>query len=629
MLKMIVNRDRMSFNDLSPAYKEVLMKLALTLSKDEMFQRSKNIMRHQTSNLSKTKSKSKPEIVLRNGTGKSMSRDSDAEHSTSSSRISSVLRATKKSFSKWGAGRSASTGYSISKEEKLASEPQLIKNIKLKNPEPSVIAVSPLSAAVSQTKLSSHTKTPLPPRSIVATKNGNSVVNNKSSADYGVSCSECGYDSESCSHKCYCSYSETQSQQDTTDFSDAEKCYCSLKKISNSSGAPVYRIRLDSDDTDTSHDSLTDSMSSNNKHQSHNKPSSSKSRPNYARKSASMTSWSALSGAESPLTAWRRNTANLQHSAPATTTKASVHGPSTRFTSASALSLRQKSLSSYLSDTSLDSDVVAMTEPASHHHNHNSRSGGKSSSFAKQPEILRRKSRSSYLSSETENDSLTTTSCNSFVRGPISLSSQQLRQQRKTSPVESVGYQSYDSTGSSGRTSRNFSLENLSSVSESRRNSNSSSDRSLKSQNSIRGNKVKKRILSISFPISLSLTLIEQFLLQFLMVSAVDPKGKVVYRGTSSAGTTHHHSQHHRSISKAVPEGALSAKKTTEIAAMFSNIKLNQTTDIVIDDSEATEDTASELSTDDAYSSMHFRSAARNKKNVFSKSLENSLGYLP
>ena len=66
------------------------------------------------------------------------------------------------------------------------------------------------------------------------------------------------------------------------------------------------------------------------------------------------------------------------------------------------------------------------------------------------------------------------------------------------------------------------------------------------------------------------------------MVSAVDPKGKIVYRGTSSAGSTHHSQHHHRSVTKAVPEGALSAKKTTEIAAMFSNIKLNQTTDIVI-----------------------------------------------
>ncbi|XP_032778963.2 uncharacterized protein LOC116917561 isoform X2 [Daphnia magna] len=583
VLKTIVNKDRMSFNDLTPAYKEMLMKLALTLSKDEMFQRSKNIMRHQTSNLSKTKSKGKADVT-RNETNKLAARDSDAEHSTSSSRISSVLRATKKSFSKWGAARSVSTGYSVTKEEKQASEPQLIKNIKIiKSPEPSIVSVAPL---VFPTK-HFNPKTPLPPRSVVA-NNKNGIVNK--APDYSASCSECGYDSESCSHKCYCSFNETQSQ-DTTDYSDAERCYCSLKRISKSSGAPVYRIRLDSDDTDTSHDSLPDPAV---RHPPHIKPT--KNRPNYARKSSSMTSWSALSGAESPLTAWRRNTANLQHSAPATTTKPSAHPQSTRFTLSSASSLRQKSLSSYLSDTSLDSDVVAMTEPA-----HKSANG--KSSFAKQPEILRRKSRSSYLSSETEMDS---TSCNSFVRGPISLTNQQQRLQRKTSPAESVGYQSYDSTGSSGRTSRNFSLENLSSVSDDRRNSNSSSDRSLKSQNSVRGNK-------------------------FLMVSAVDPKGKIVYRGTSSAGSTHHSQHHHRSVAKTVPEGALSAKKTTEIAAMFSNIKLNQTTDIVIDDSEVTEDTASEISTDDAYSSMHYRGAVRNNKNGFSKrsELENSLGYLP
>lgn len=86
-----------------------------------------------------------------------------------------------------------------------------------------------------------------------------------------------------------------------------------------------------------------------------------------------------------------------------------------------------------------------------------------------------------------------------------------------------------------------------------------------------------------------------------------------------------------------MPEGALAAKKTTEIAAMFSNIKLNQTTDIVIDDSEVTttdQDTASELSTDDAYSSMHYRGGkhhphGRNNKAGFSRSMENSLGYLP
>lgn len=448
VLKMIVNRDRMSFNELAPAYKELLMKLALTLSKDEMFQRSKNIMRLQTSKSKKTKSQS----------GSAKSADSEAEHSTSSSRISSVLRATKKSFSKWGASRSATNGYSVSKDDKQSSEPQLLKNARLKISEPLTLPVAP--PIVLPTPTPKNFKTPLPPRAVVA-KN----ITNKT--DYAPSCSECGYDSESCSHKCYCSLNESQSQ-DGTDYSDGEKCYCSLKRISKSSGAPVYRIRLDSDDTDTSHDSsIQESVSKN----SHLKPT--KNKQNYARKSASMTSWSALSGAESPLTAWRRNTANLQHSAPATS-KSSAPSISNRFTVSSASSLRQKSLSSYLSDTSLDSDVVAMTEPVK-----------PMKTFGKESEIIRRKSRSSYTVSETELD---TTSCNSFVRGPIVP-----QQQRKTSPAESMGYQSYDSTGSSGRTSRNYSLENLSSAGDGRRNSNSSSDKSLKSHNSGRGNKVSNQ----------------------------------------------------------------------------------------------------------------------------------------
>ena len=105
------------------------------------------------------------------------------------------------------------------------------------------------------------------------------------------------------------------------------------------------------------------------------------------------------------------------------------------------------------------------------------------------------------------------------------------------------------------------------------------------------------------------------------MVSAVDPKGKVVYRGTSSAGTAQY-----RSPAAAPGEGVLSVKKTAEIAAMFSNLKLNQTPDIIIDNS-ATEDTCSDISTDDAYSSMRFR--GNRNQNGFSNALEDSLGYLP
>lgn len=198
VLKSIVNKDRMSFNDLSPAYKEMLMKLALTLTKDEMFQRSKNIMRHQQSNnKSASKGRAKSSSL---GRITEMTSNSDAEHSTSSSRISSVLRATKKSLSKWGS-RSASTGYSVASKDDKHAEPLLLKNTRL-TPASEPIKVSLPTPNVKQFV---NARTPLPPRSV-------SAANNKSAGDC-QSCTECGYDSESCSqHKCYCSYNESQSQ---------------------------------------------------------------------------------------------------------------------------------------------------------------------------------------------------------------------------------------------------------------------------------------------------------------------------------------------------------------------------------------------------------------------------------
>ena len=433
---MIVSKDRMSFNDLSPTYKEMVMKLAVTMSKDEMFERSQNIMRNQSNNSNNSKAPS------------SKARDSDAEHS-SSSRISSVLRATKKSFSKWSSR--SGNGYSVAAKPSKVDISLPIRNIKVKSS-----ATVPTIVKMGDAKKKDQLKTPLPTRSsTVSPVNANLKATHP--PEYSP-CAECIYDNESCSHKCYCSVSDYQSQ---TDYSDAEKCYCSLQRV-KSSGAPVYQIRLDSD-TDTSLNSSVNVARSG-----YNKPS--KNRQNYARKTASLTSWSALSGAESPLTAWRRNTSNLhnsinptmQHSSSGTS---SSH-PQSRLTPANASFIRRKSLSSYLSDTSLDSDVVAMTEPV-HRFTPNTKSF-----FAKQPEILRRKSRSSYLTGETDLESMTTSS-SSFIRAP----SQPLG--RKSSP-ESVGYQSYDSagTGSSGKTSRNFSLENLASPNRDRRNSNSSSDNS-------------------------------------------------------------------------------------------------------------------------------------------------------
>ena len=40
----MISKDGMSFNKISPVYRELLMKLAMSMSGDEMFIRSKNIM---------------------------------------------------------------------------------------------------------------------------------------------------------------------------------------------------------------------------------------------------------------------------------------------------------------------------------------------------------------------------------------------------------------------------------------------------------------------------------------------------------------------------------------------------------------------------------------------------------
>uniref|UniRef100_A0A6P7FCP8 Uncharacterized protein LOC114328695 isoform X2 n=1 Tax=Diabrotica virgifera virgifera TaxID=50390 RepID=A0A6P7FCP8_DIAVI len=51
ILSVIIDPEGMSFNDLKPIYKEFLLKLSVTLTKDELYQRSKSIMRRQKKKL--------------------------------------------------------------------------------------------------------------------------------------------------------------------------------------------------------------------------------------------------------------------------------------------------------------------------------------------------------------------------------------------------------------------------------------------------------------------------------------------------------------------------------------------------------------------------------------------------
>merc|ERR1712141_251916 len=44
VLKKVIRPNGISFNEIKPVYRELLLKLAMTMSQDELFQRSKNIM---------------------------------------------------------------------------------------------------------------------------------------------------------------------------------------------------------------------------------------------------------------------------------------------------------------------------------------------------------------------------------------------------------------------------------------------------------------------------------------------------------------------------------------------------------------------------------------------------------
>lgn len=71
ILNAIINSDGMSFNDLKPIYKEFLLKLAVTLTKDELYQRSKSIMRRQKKKKLKRKN-SNAQVSLIGGLGRSI-----------------------------------------------------------------------------------------------------------------------------------------------------------------------------------------------------------------------------------------------------------------------------------------------------------------------------------------------------------------------------------------------------------------------------------------------------------------------------------------------------------------------------------------------------------------------------
>nr|XP_045624514.1 uncharacterized protein LOC123774369 [Procambarus clarkii] len=505
VLKQVINPRGMSFSEMDPDQREILLKLALTLSKDEIYQRSKNIMRQHT----RGRSSSLMNLM-----------DSDSDGST----ISSVLKATKRSFSRLGS-RASSLQSSYLKDKsplrRLVNNKSRYTFERIGCPNGATRRVNNKENEFSHMLESNGRKvapkTPMPRRNLSRANEGY------------VSCSECGYDSE-CSSKCYCSLPRRSSSVlphdkhahkghdspcdcDTESCAESEKCYCSLKRVKKN-GLKMYEINLDSE---TDSNTVQSANSYKKGYGSH----------------------SNLSELESHATSWKRNTGG-----------------------SSSSTTQHKSSSLYLTEQS------------------KSRSAG--TVFSMHPDVIRKKSLSSNLSTDSEMSTMQRSSDGSGYHSQDSGGCRVPPHQRASSTEclllsPRLRRHPSGSLGSGGSRGSHASSQGSGSGAGTHRSHGS------------RGSGTSHQ--------------------KILLVSAVDPSGKVVYRGASQR------QQREDSDTASI----LSMKKTAEIAALFSELKLNQTTDLINHHSQSTSE-----SEDDAYSSMQ-----ANNSFLFSENIENSLGYLP
>ena len=335
VLKKVISPNGISFNEIKPVYRELLLKLAMTMSQDELFQRSKNIMsaeKKKTNNTTKKKEKS----------NKKSYPVSASEQST----LSSFLKLTFSSNKNNGVNADKSSTFTKDNSKKTISKTDISgpmpihppPSLDRKTPKTTRKATSPLPPTPSpphSTKIHPNTKTKKPP-----------IPTDDFIDDAYVSCSEC-YESvcnySSCSehgaphkkipppkgyqanhvikaqvHHSHVAAHENDSIHDcdTDSCISSEKCYCSLRKDprSTSTTTPKLRPKLapipsDSDGgnsccgnhftTSEMSDSATDTTCYSVRHVPVSKHNHSM--------------HLSLSGAETPQTAWRRNSKSISN----------------------------------------------------------------------------------------------------------------------------------------------------------------------------------------------------------------------------------------------------------------------------------------------------------------------------
>ncbi|XP_076230856.1 uncharacterized protein LOC143177015 [Calliopsis andreniformis] len=220
ILATIIDPEGMSFNDLKPLYKEFLLKLAATLTQDELYQRSASIMRKRR----------RP------------------QRRRSSRRSCLLGKAIKRSVSRLKGGPTEFTSV-IFPARRLNDSFGSSSSCDARNNHRNRVLANRLGKRRSSWRTNKaggcHTTSEDSDTCRRLNRHAGATAN-RSSSGY-VSCSECSYDSESCTcvsaDKCYCSLSRRIPAQphvvsntvmcacDTDSCSESNKCYCARQPI--------------------------------------------------------------------------------------------------------------------------------------------------------------------------------------------------------------------------------------------------------------------------------------------------------------------------------------------------------------------------------------------------------------
>ncbi|XP_063923910.1 uncharacterized protein LOC135138021 isoform X1 [Zophobas morio] len=256
ILGVIIDPEGMSFNDLKPIYKEFLLKLSVTLTKDELYQRSKMIMRRQKKKLlrrtSTLQAKPSPHILVGN----------------KFKRLKHIFQKNLKlklSKPKTSPVEALQVPESKLPESSISTSSYDTRQFSPKDEQPKKASYRKKSSEVSRRdRMSTSEESDFFSlrRKAKSVNMGNSNHQNRNSSSGYVSCSECSYDSDTCTcisaDKCYCSLGNkhipkkthcechldsnvTYCGCDTDSCTESNKCYC--QNISRAANVQELRRR--------------------------------------------------------------------------------------------------------------------------------------------------------------------------------------------------------------------------------------------------------------------------------------------------------------------------------------------------------------------------------------------------